>query len=207
MGHTHGTQWTDELIKQKVLEVIDALKLDRMPSRKECENYFHSTGLTNAISRRCGWYNLAKELGVEIKESETYFGKTYEARATEMLQAMGFEVRRMSQNFPYDLLIDDCVKVDVKASRLYKGKQGNFYSFSLEKPFATCDFFILLAIGDDDSIERRMIVPSNQVIANNHISVGEHKSKYYQFTDRFDLIESALAFWASLLNGVKFNAS
>ncbi len=202
MGHTHGTHWTNELIKQKVLEVIDALKLDRMPSRKECENYFHDTSLTNAITRRCGWYNLAKELGIDIKTSETQFGKSYETMATEMLQAMGFEVRRMSQNFPYDLLVDDCVKVDVKASRLYRGKQGNFYSFNLEKPFATCDFFILLAIEDDKTIGRKMIVPSNQVIANNQISVGEHKSKYYQFTDRFDLIENAVAFWASLSNVV-----
>lgn len=202
MGHTHGTQWTDELIKQKVLEVIDALKLDRMPSRKECENYFHNTGLTNAVSRRCGWHNLAKELGVEIKESETFFGKSYEATAAEMLQAFGFEVRRMSQNFPYDLLVDDCVKVDVKASRLYRGKQGNFYSFNLEKPFATCDFYLLLAVGDDGVIERQMVVPSNQVIANNQISIGEHKSKYYRFSDRFDLIENAVAFWTELVQGV-----
>ena len=202
MGHTHGTKWTDELIKQKVLEVISAMKLDRMPSKQECENYFHGTGLTNAISRRYGWYNLAKELGIEIKESETYFGKTYEARATEMLQGMGFEVRRMSQNFPYDLLVDDCVKIDVKASRLYRGKQGNFYSFNLEKPFATCDFFLLLAIGDDDTIERKMVVPSSHVIANNHISIGEHKSKDYQYTDRFDLIEEAVSFWVNIGKGV-----
>jgi hypothetical protein len=43
-----------------------------------------------------------------------------------------------------------------------------------------------------------MVVPSNRVIANNQISVGEHNSKYYQFTDRFDLIENVAAFWASL---------
>jgi hypothetical protein len=202
MGHTHGTQWTDELVKQKVLEVIEAMKLDRMPSRKECENYFHGTGLTNVISRRYGWYNLAKELGFDIKESETRFGKTYEARATEMLQGMGFEVRRMSQNFPYDLLVDDCVKIDVKASRLYRGKQGNFYSFNLEKSFATCDFFLLLAVSDEDTIERKMVVPSSCVIANNQISIGEHKSKYYQFTDRFDLVENAVAFWLNLAKEV-----
>ena len=201
MGHTHGTQWTDELIKQKVLEVIGALKLDRMPSRKECENYFHSTGLTNAISRRYGWYNLAKELGVEVKESETHFGKTYEAQAAEMLQSMGFEVRRMAQNFPYDLLVDDCIKVDVKASKLYRGNQGSFYTFNLEKPFATCDFYLLLAISGDGSINRRMVVPSNQVIANNQISIGEQRSKYHRFTDRFDLIEAVAAFWAGLANG------
>ena len=202
MGYARGTQWSDELIKKKVLEVVEALKLDRMPSRAECDNYFHSSGLSNAISRRCGWYNLANELGIEIKESETWFGKTYEAMATEMLQSIGFEVRRMAQNFPYDLLVENCVKVDVKASRLYRGKQGNFYSFNLEKSFATCDFFLLLAVSDDDTIKNKMIVPSSYVIANNQISVGEHKSKYYQFKDRFDLIENAVTFWQNIAKDV-----
>lgn len=198
MGYSHGTHWTDELIKEKVLEVIEALNLDRMPSRKECENYFRDSSLANAITRRCGWYNLARELGIEVKDSETQFGKSYETRASEMLLSMGFEVRRMSQNFPYDLLVDDCIKVDVKASRLYKGKMGNFYSFNLEKSFATCDFFLLLAVNDDGTIQRKMVVPSKYVIANNQISVGEHKSKYHQFTDRFDLIETASEFWQNL---------
>ncbi len=201
MGYAHGTQWTDELIKQKVFEVVEALKLDRMPSRRECENYFHNGGLVNAISRRYGWYNLSKELGLQIKESETGFGKGCEIMATEMLMAHGFNVRRMTQNFPYDLLVDDCVKIDVKASKIYRGKHGNFYSFNLEKQFATCDFYLLLAINDDGSINRRMVVPSSNVIANNQISIGEQRSKYHKFTDRFDLIEAASAFWADLATG------
>lgn len=201
MGYTHGTKWTDELIKQKILEVVEALKLDRMPSRRECMDYFHDDALVNAVSRRYRWHNLADELGLQMKESETFFGKSYETMATELLQSLGFEVRRMSQNFPYDLLVDDCVKVDVKASRLYKGKLGNFYSFNLEKPFATCDFFLLFAIDDDNAIARKMVVPSSHVISTTQISVGEHKSKYYQFTDRFDLIETATNFWRELVKG------
>lgn len=201
MGYTHGTKWTDELIKQKILEVVEALKLDRMPSRKECVDYFHDSSLAEAVSRRYKWHNLADELGLQMKESETFFGKSYETMATELLQSLGFEVRRMSQNFPYDLLVDDCVKVDVKASRLYKGKLGNFYSFNLEKPFATCDFFLLFAIDDDNAIARKMVVPSSHVISTTQISVGEHKSKYYQFTDRFDLIETAINFWRELDKG------
>lgn len=199
MGHAHGTEWTESLIKERVNEVVEQLGLDRMPTRSECENYYHGTGLSNAISRRCGgWYALAKEMGYEIKESETTFGKTYEIQAAEMLRAHGFQVRRMSQNFPYDLLIDDCVKVDVKASKLYNGKNGNFYSFNLEKQFATCDFYILLTILPDGDISRVMIVPSSQVIANNQISIGENKSKYHKFTDRFDYIEMAVDFWEEI---------
>lgn len=199
MGYAHGTRWTDALIKSKINEVVESLGIDRMPTRRECENYFHDCGLANAVSRRPGgWYAIAKEMGYEIKKSETTFGKTYEIQTAEMLKSYGFEVRRMPQNFPYDLLIDDCVKVDVKASKLYHGKNGNFYSFNLEKQFATCDFYILLTVAENGGITRTMVVPSSEVIANNQISVGENKSKYYKFTDCFDLVEKAVSFWESV---------
>ena len=202
MGYAHGTRWTPELIKRKVMEVVEGLQLDRMPSKSECVKYFGNYRLADAITKKYGWFALAKEMGLPIKKSETSFGKTFEAKASEYLKSCGFEVRRMSQNFPYDLLLNDCVKVDVKASKLYRGEQGNFYSFNLEKPFATCDFYLLLAVDDDNTINRKMIVPSNQVISNNQISVGEHRSKYHQYTDRLDLLETASEFWTGLTGGV-----
>ena len=197
MGYTHGTKWTDELIKSKIMEVVNGLELDRMPSRSECDRYYRDTTLSNAVSKRIGWYALAEELNLPIKSSETLFGKTHESLACEALMANGFEVRRMAQNFPYDILVDDCVKVDVKASRLYHGKNGNFYSFNLEKPYATCDFYFLFVITDDDS-ERILIVPSKAVVAQNQISVGEKKSKYYLYENAWNLIEDAVQFWKAM---------
>lgn len=167
MGHTHEIMWTDTLIKEKILEVKEKLALDRMPSRKECQEYFHNDALTNAVSRRMKWYTLANELGLPIKESETFFGKRHESIAAEMLTANGFEVRKMPQNFPYDLLVNDYVKVDVKASHLYKGRNGNFYTFNLEKPYATCDVYILFAIDDQDQITNTFVIPSKFVITNS----------------------------------------
>lgn len=195
MAQTHGTKWTEELIKQKVLEVKEGLQLDRMPSRKECEEWFHDCALANAITKRMGWYALARDMGLAIKDSETWFGKAYEATAQEMLQSRGFEVRRMSQNFPYDLLVDNCVKVDVKASKLYRGKNGDFYTYNLEKAYATCDFYILFQIADDNTITRVMVVPSKYVIAQTQISVGVEKSKYHKYTDRWDLLYNTVRFW------------
>lgn len=190
MGYTNGTQWTDELIKQKVLEVVDALELDRMPSRKECSEYFHNEGLTNAVSRRMGWYALAGELGLPIKESETYFGKTQERYAQEQLCSLGYEVRQMPQNFPYDLLVNDCVKIDVKASRLYHGEAGNFYSFNLEKPYCTCDIYLLYLVNDDKTTKDVLVVPSKAVALNTQISVGEITSKYNKYSQRWDILQS-----------------
>lgn len=196
------TVWTDEMLKAGVMEVVNALQLNRMPSTREVIQYFHNTSLSNAVSKRFGWYNLAEIMGLPVKGSESSFGKLFENKASELLKAVGFDVQKMSYNFPYDLLIDGCVKVDVKASKLFRGTQGNFYTFCLDKPYATCDFYMLMAINDDDTINRKMIVPSNKVISNSQISIGEHKSKYHQYTDRFDLLETASEFWTGLTGGV-----
>lgn len=198
MGYTKGVRWTDELIKEKILEVMNGLSLDRMPSRKECEQYFHNCCLTNAVTKRNGWYALAAELNLPIKESETYFGKTQETVAEEMLIAKGHSVRRMSQNFPYDLLVDDSVKIDVKASHLYHGKLGDFYTFNLEKKFATCDIYILFALNDDNTERETFIVPSKFVIAQSQISIGAVTSKYDKYIDKWDYIEAYSNFFASV---------
>ena len=194
MGYAHGTKWTDELIKEKVIEVVNVLELDRMPSQKECENYFHNCSLTNAIARRTGWYTLANEMGLAIKDSETYFGKKQEQTAQEKLISKGYEVRRMPQNFPYDLLVNDCVKIDVKVSRLYRGPAGNFYTFNIEKPFCTCDIYMLYILNDDNSEKDTLIIPSKFVPTNTQISVGEINSKYYRYSQRWDYISEYCEF-------------
>lgn len=198
MGYSKGIRWDDALIKEKILEVKNALGLDRMPSRRECKEYFHDNALINAVSKRKKWYALADELGLRIKNSETYFGKSQETVATELLISMGFSVRRMSNNFPYDLLIDDCVKVDVKASHLYHGPNGDFYTFNLEKPYATCDIYVLFAIPDSGE-NLVFIVPSKFVIAQNQISMGVLRSKYHKFQDRWDYISAASDFWMAVI--------
>lgn len=198
MGYSKGIRWTDDLIKEKVLEVKKAFSLDRMPSRSECIQYFHNEALVNAISKRKKWYQLADELGLKVKDSETYFGKSQEANVAEMLISRGFLVRKMPQNFPYDLLVDDCVKVDVKASHLYHGKNGDFYTFNLEKCYATCDIYILFAISDCEEISV-FVVPSKLVIAQNQISMGVSRSKYHKFKDRWDYISSLSDFWSEAI--------
>ncbi len=199
MGYSRGFRWTDKDIKRGVLNVVFACGLDRMPSQKECINYYGDYRLTNAVSKRYGgWYALAKELGLPIKKSETYLGKIQETNACEMLIAKGFDVEKMPQNFPYDILVDNCVKIDVKASHLYRGKQGNFFTFNLEKKYATCDIYILLTLNDKEEITNTFIVPSKFVMNNTQISIGEYKSKYHKFKDRWDYISNLSGYLASV---------
>ena len=57
MGYKHGTRWTDDVIKERILEIVKFNRLDRMPTSSEAEAYFGDCSLTNAVSRRKGgWY-------------------------------------------------------------------------------------------------------------------------------------------------------
>lgn len=195
MGYTHGLKWSDDLIRDGVMKVKEGLKIDRMPTRSECVKYTNSYALSVAISRRDGgWYGLASELGLRIKTSETTTGKKYEKIIKEILENKGYEVSQMSQNFPYDLLVNDCLKIDVKSSHLYKGKEGNFYTFRTGKRYATCDVYILVALDDLDKVVRTYIIPSSKVIKNTQLSMGEYSSKYDIYLDRWDILTEYVNF-------------
>lgn len=187
MGYAHGTRWTDELLEKKVREIMSFYKIDRMPSRKEIKQYENSNGLAEKLSR-VGFKNFADKIGLNMKKSETLLGKTMESEVKKILEEKGFLVEQMPQNFCYDLLVNDIVKIDVKSSRLYKGKNGNFYTYSNEKMRFACDFYIFLALDDEQKILQQFVVPGYMVSKNCQFSIGQFKSKYDYFKDRYDLI-------------------
>jgi copper chaperone CopZ len=195
MGYTHGIKWSDDLIRKGIMKVKEGLQLDRMPTRSECVKYTKSNALSVAITRRDGgWYGLAKELGLGIKDSETTTGKRSEKRIKQIIEDKGYEVKQMSQNYPYDLLVNDCLKIDVKSSHLYRGKDGNFYTFRTGKRYATCDIYILVALDKKDEIVRTYIIPSSIVVSNTQISMGEYSSKHDIYLDRWDLLAQYVDF-------------
>lgn len=199
MGYARGEQWDEDKIKARILEVVQNTNLNRMPSRSEVEQYYGDCKLTNAISKRMGWYALAKEMGLVIKDSETYFGKRYEEKAKEYIISLGYEVKRMPTKYPYDLLVEDCLKVDVKASRLYTGENGNFFSCNLDKQYCTCDIYIIFLINEDNTTRDILVIPSKFVATNTQISIGEKTSKYYKFSHKWDYLEQYINFSTSVI--------
>lgn len=189
MGYVSGHKWTNEEIIYLISKMVDKLELKRMPTRKEVVEYYNNA-TSVAITRRFGWYNLAETLNLPIKKCDTTTGKRNETLLAKELSDMGFKVERMSQNFPYDLLIDNAVKIDVKASHIYHSKSGDFYSFRLEKPYPTCDIYVLRLLDDDDNVTLSLIIPSKDVVNNKQISVGVISSKYDRYAGRWDIIKS-----------------
>ena len=197
MSDYHVTKWTDEAIISGISKVKAWLKIDRMPTRQECIHFYKNSQLSNAVSRRPGgWAQLACELGLPMKESDTGFGKEIEQFAAQMLENNGYHVTRMSQNFAYDLLIEDLVKIDVKASRLYQGPQGAFYSFGITKNYMTCDFYLLFCLNENKELQKYYLIPSVDVFDKKQISIGENRSKYDCYKDTLCDLPDYIAFLA-----------
>ena len=59
---------------------------------------------------------------------------------------------------------------DVKASRLYRGKQGEFYTFNLESKYPKCDFYIAYCINESDVAEKVLIIPACVMAGKSQLS-------------------------------------
>lgn len=187
-----------EWYKTHVLLYVKENNIDYMPTTSEIGAYF-GTGFGNICRTGVKWAELANGLGLKIKDSETTFGKQWEKFVFDLLSSLGYKVEPMSQNFSYDLLVNENVKIDVKASKLYHSRNGYYYSFNLETNRPRCDIYILLCIDEKSECEKLYIIPSVFVSTNSHISIGYIKSKYDKFIDEFDYIKTYSDFFNSIL--------
>lgn len=185
MGYTYGHMWTEERIKSGILDVVKILDLDRMPTHGEVRSVYGDERLTNKISKTHGYYGWAEILGLPMKGSCTQTGKIGEEYAAQLLNARGFDVQRMSTKFPYDLYVDNSVKVDVKHANIFTAQNGRqFFSFWLSKKFPTCDVYMLIAERKDGPAV--YVVPAT--IGKTQISMGRDQTMYERYRDRYDII-------------------
>ena len=177
--------------------MINDLKLDYFPTRREMVEYYGDEKLTNKVCKTLGYYGWAKELGMPVKDNDTKTGKMAEKYVYDILSKRGYRVEQMLQNFPYDLLINGKVKVDVKFSHLYRSPNGfGFYSFRLSKKCPTCDFYILVT--EDETGDRELYVVPAAKAAQTQISIGEHASVYHQYMSRYDYLDKLLDLYKAL---------
>ena len=197
MGYTWGTKWDDSRIKSEVKNVMTALGIDRMPTRAEMDNVTHNSALSNKIMKTGGIRYWAENLGLELKNSETTLGNDYEYLAMNLLTNKGYKVNKMTTKHPYDLFVNDHVKVDVKVSHYYHNDEVSFHTFGLGKKYHNCDIFICICLDDDDKVVKNLIIPSDFLIGIRQLSVGAN-SKYDKFNNKFEYIDKFDSFYASL---------
>lgn len=184
-------KWTDELIESELRKCIKTLQIDRMPTSIEIRA-LKREDLHNAISRSplkySGW---SKKMNLGLKESETTKALRYELIAKREIESISnhLSVKKMTTKHPYDLLINDCVKVDVKVSAPHHHFGSRAHTFALNKKYATCDIYICIALDEEENIEKIFILPAAHVqIVTLNIGNESKYNKYinqWGFVDRF----------------------
>ncbi|MDP4105290.1 MAG: hypothetical protein Q8935_10065 [Bacillota bacterium] len=188
--------WNDERIEQELKHCISVLQLDRMPTANELHqigrNDLHCA-LSKHSKKYRGW---ARELGLELKESETTKGNKFEFYVMKKIQEISnhLSVEKMTTKHPYDLLVNGCVKVDVKVGKAHYHFGPRAHTFALNKKFATCDIYICVALDEDDKIEKFFIIPAAKVqIVTLNICENSKYNKYkndwnflYNFVNQYE---------------------
>lgn len=197
MGYTHGTKFSEERIIDSLKIVMEALKIETMPSRSQIEFVLKNSSVTNAISKNGGFAFWSVKLGLELKDSESKTGKLFESTTEFMIQdKCGLETSTTSTKHPYDLVAGNFVKIDVKSGRIYNYNGFDYWSFNLEKVPATCDIYICHCLDKNDNIEKTLIIPSI-LCKKNQLSIGK-KSFYDKYIDRWDYVNKYHDFLSSV---------
>lgn len=190
--------WDDKLIEKEIFKVIKALNLNRMPSKSEIELVTKNTALTNKISKTGGFYKWAERLKLKIKNSETKLGYDYELEIRDRLRSKGYKVETTWCRHPYDLIVNDSIKIDVKVAKPYfNEKVGRFHTFNLEKLPHTCDIYIAIVLDEEDIEEKVLIIPSKNICNIRQLSIGK-KSEYDIYMNRWDYIINYSNFYKQL---------
>ena len=179
--------------------MIDKCGMDTMPTHSEIREFFGDNALVCAISKRNGTKYYAKLLGMEIKECESKFGDQLEDYCVLQIQEkLGLDGEKTKPRYPYDILVNRSVKVDVKVSRLFNN-YGNskYYTFNLEKKDQTCDIFVFYCINQNDEIERTFVIPSTVLSGKTQLAVGK-SSMYDKYIDQWRFISDYNKFMTEL---------
>ena len=151
MAYSHGDRGGEDVILEKIKELVEFTGQKTMPTHSEMFDYFGNTKLSNAISKRQGTNYYADKLGLELKNSESNFGFEMEMFClTEIQKKLGIPCEKTVARHPYDILVGNAVKIDVKASKLFDNYgKAKYYTFNIEKKQQTCDIFVFYCIGED----------------------------------------------------------
>lgn len=197
MGVTKRIHWDDDLIELKLIEVVNNNKLNHFPTHSEMISYFGNKALAIKISKHGGTVYWAEKLGLPLKSSETTFGDKYESIAVSDIYAhTGLVSILMSERYPYDLLVDNSVKVDVKAAFAFTNNcNSRAHSFNLEKREPTCDIYVLYCLTDEETYDKVLIIPSCRVVGQTQIGVGKN-SKWDAYINQWEYIKEYSEFYA-----------
>ena len=196
MGYVHGIKWNDKLIEDKIYEVMRVLGINRMPSSSETELILRDSTLSNKLSKTGGFNMWADKLGLEVKKSETQLGHRFEGEARTLIEDLGYTTQQMSVKYPFDLLVNDKISVDVKAAKSYISHGSRVHTVGRNKKYATCDLYLIFALDENEEIERTFIIPGCDLKVTS-MNFGKD-SVYNIYLNRWDLFKKYNDFYNNL---------
>lgn len=179
--------WNEDKIVEGIVRIASMFEPKRMPTNREVIEFEGNYRLANAIQKNGGYEYWANRLGLDQKYSDTKLGIEGERFVANRLKELGFKVETTSIKYPYDLLINECIKVDVKTANTSHVKGYPIHSYRLVKGQPTCDFYILL----EADTERMYVVPSSKLSGQVQVGMGIDSNPYAKYLGAFDLIKDA----------------
>lgn len=189
-------KWTDELIREKIKKSMVILCIKRMPTASELTSIGRND-LHCAISKYGTYRAWADRLDLEMKSSETSKGHKYEQYIKDILVNKGHEVAEMTTGHPYDLLVSENLKVDVKVGVAHNHFGSRAHTFRPSSKNSTCDIYICVALDETSETENIFIIPSKFARVQT-INIGAN-SKYDKFINRWDFVENYTKFYDSVV--------
>lgn len=202
IGHSHGTNWTDDLVISSIERVINSLELDRFPTHSEMVEFYGDRSLTNKISKSGGTKYWAARLGYSVKNCESEFGDFYERYSIDdILKNTKLKSYKNKVGYPYDITTNKHIKVDVKSSTIIENNNGyKYHSFNLEKKKPTCDIYILYCIDNSDLIYKTYIIPSCHVYGQTQIGISAYGiSKWDRYKNNWAIFNTYNEFYQKLV--------
>lgn len=196
MGYAYGHRWTEDEIVRNILKVTSSLSIDRMPSASEMNIVIGDSSLSNAVRRNGGFYKWADKMELEIKNCETTTGKGCEILAKALIENLNYKVKKMSTKYPFDLLVNDKIRIDVKGSNPHISRGSRVHTVGINKKYATCDLYLIFALDEYENIERTFIIPGCDLRVTS-MNFGKD-SIYNIYLNRWDLFKKYNDFYNNL---------
>lgn len=119
--------WNDERLHQELIVICAGTGI--FPSVQDLKGLGRND-LATQISQRGGYVAWSSRLGFNRKDSESDKGWAGEKDCLSILRKLGFKADPTNQlRAPYDILVNDCVRIDVKSANYaeYGVCRGWFY--------------------------------------------------------------------------------
>lgn len=197
MGYTHGNKWSDDKVESEILRVIKELGIDHFPTHKEMKSVIGDKSLSCRISKTQGTVYWSEKLGIPIKYCKTNFGNKFELIAIDdIFENTMLSSSHTSMGHPYDIYVNNCVKVDVKVSKPFINNSGTAaFTFNLEKVIPTCDIYVLYCVDEKESVIKTIIIPSCMLFGQSQLGVGM-TSKWDMYKDKWNIISEYNKFFS-----------